>query len=394
MLPKGTVAIDRVWKRFHADRRGPLLRDKMEALEARFRGERRGDWRWALRDVAFHAEPGDSIGLVGLNGSGKSTLLKILSRVMYPYAGRVTTVGRIGALIEVRAGLHPELTGRENVFLYGSLLGLRRKVVARRFEEIVSFAGVEGAIDRQMKFYSTGMQMRLGFAVAAFLEPDILLVDEVLAVGDATFQQKCLDRMRIVLNQGTTIVYVSHDLSTVEATCVRGLWLRDGVIEADGPVADVLEAYRSSFDQLNGFRHPEASVVSLVRAEAAGAGAGANGIHSHESLELRLVFHSAAARPGSVHIGVTASSANPIFVLERPTHFSAGETIVRCTVSRLPLPRGQFTLWVGVTGSRRVELLPWHRVSSFEVAGPRLDRAPQGVVRAAPVYVAAVWDVT
>ena len=258
-LPEGTIAAEHVWKRFHGDRARRQMREKIGHLPAQLRGARRG-WRWVLRDIDFHAAPGDSIGLVGINGSGKSTLLKILCRVMYPYAGNVTAVGRVGALIEVRAGLSSDLTGRENVYLYGSLLGLRRKEVAARFDEIVAFAEVEDAIDRQLKFYSSGMQMRLGFAVAAHLEPDILLVDEVLAVGDASFQQKCLDRMRHVLNQGTTLVYVSHDLATVEATCSRGIWLSDGVVTAAGPIEEVLDGYRRSFDAVDDYPHPESSL--------------------------------------------------------------------------------------------------------------------------------------
>ena len=180
-------------------------------------------WRWALRDIDFDVAPGESVGLVGSNGSGKSTLLKILHRVMYPYAGSVEVVGRVGALIEVRSGIHPQLTGRENIVpVRLAPRAWPPTAVASRFDEIVAFAELEQAIDRQVKFYSSGMQMRLGFAVAAFLEPDVLLVDEVLAVGDAAFQQRCLDRMRYVLTQGTTLVLVSHDLAAVEATCARG----------------------------------------------------------------------------------------------------------------------------------------------------------------------------
>jgi ABC-2 type transport system ATP-binding protein len=342
--------------------------------------------------VGFHASPGESIGLIGLNGSGKSTLLKIVSRVMYPYAGHVEAEGRIGALIEVRAGLHPELTGRENVFLYGSLLGLKRREVAQRFDEIVAFAEVEDAIERQIKFYSTGMQMRLGFAVAAFLEPDILLVDEVLAVGDATFQQKCLSRMRTVLSQGTTLVYVSHDLSTVEATCSRGLWLRDGVVGADGRVGDVLDAYRRFYEGLDGFEHPDTTAMRLVKAETHGPSG--NGIRTNEPIEVRFVLRNAASRSVNLHLGVTAGTANPIFAVERTTHLEEGETAIRCVLSSLPLPRGRFTLWFGVTGDGNQDILPWHRATSFDVIGPTLDPTPRGVVRAAPIHVDAAWELS
>src|SRR5438067_11809037 len=249
MLPDGAIRAERLWKRFRAEARRGMLRDELERLEARLRGDTSAGWRWALRDVTFAAEPGESVGLVGANGSGKSTLLKILTRVMYQYAGRAEAGGRVGALINVRSGIHHELTGRENVLLYGTLLGLGRRTSLRRFEEIVDFAQLEDAIDRQVKFYSSGMQMRLGFAVAAFLEPDILLVDEVLAVGDAAFQQRCLERMRQVLADGTTLVFVSHDLATMEATCTRGLWLRDGLLVQDGPVREVLAGYRAWVEQ-------------------------------------------------------------------------------------------------------------------------------------------------
>ena len=294
-------------------------------------------------------------------------------------------------MIEVRSGIHPDLTGRENVFLYGSLLGLQRREVARKFDEIVAFAEVGEAIDRQVKFFSSGMQMRLGFAVAAFLEPDVLLVDEVLAVGDASFQQKCLDRMRYVLSQGTTLVYVSHDLATVEATCARGLWLNDGAVKAQGPVGDVLDAYRRSFDDVDEFDHPESAVIRLLKAEALAAEG--DGIRSDETLDLRLAFESGEAYVGRVQIGVTQSSAHPIFLVARPVELAVGETAVHCRIAHLPLPHGRFTLWVGVAGGRKRDLLPWHRAASFQVEGPRLDPPPRGVVRAAPVHVDAAWDI-
>jgi ABC-type polysaccharide/polyol phosphate transport system ATPase subunit len=161
MLPKGTIYARHVWKRFRADRRRMLLRDELEHLRNAVRGQSSSRWRWALRDIDLTVAPGESVGLIGINGSGKSTLLKVLARVTYPYAGSLEVAGRVGALIEVRAGIHPDLTGRENVYLYGSLLGLPRREVTRRFDAIVGFAELESAIDRQVKFYSSGMQMRL-----------------------------------------------------------------------------------------------------------------------------------------------------------------------------------------------------------------------------------------
>ncbi len=391
MSPSGTLRATNLWKRFRADRRRMLLRDELERLRNRIRGDADRGWRWALTDVNISAEPGESIGLVGINGSGKTTLLKILTRVMYPYAGHVEVSGRVGALIEVRAGIHPDLTGRENVYVTGSLLGLRRKGVAQRFDEIVAFAELEDAIDRQVKFYSSGMQMRLGFAVAAFLEPDVLLVDEALAVGDASFQQKCLDRMRAVLAQGTTLLFVSHDLAAVEATCSRGVWLGHGAVQEDGPVREALASYRRSIEEAAETSGPASGVVRLVKTEMTSGDGGLP--KTQEPMEIRMVIESEQARAGMVHLGVSDGPATPIFVLRRDVHLGAGETEVRCTIDRLPLPRGRFYLWGGLYDAPGNELLAWHPIAHFDVAGPDLDPPPRAIARMAPVHVQSTWDI-
>jgi ABC-type polysaccharide/polyol phosphate transport system ATPase subunit len=198
---------------------------------------------WSLRDVDLNVAEGEAVGIIGRNGAGKSTLLKILSRITEPTSGIVRTRGRVASLLEVGTGFHPELTGRENVFLNGAILGMRRREVERRFEEIVAFAGVEPFVDTPVKRFSTGMYLRLAFAVAAHLEPDILLVDEVLAVGDAEFQAKCLQRMEAVGGQGRTVVFVSHNLGVVNRLCQRGVWLDKGRVQHTGPTAEVVEAY-------------------------------------------------------------------------------------------------------------------------------------------------------
>jgi ABC-type polysaccharide/polyol phosphate transport system ATPase subunit len=391
MLPEGTIATEHLWKRFRADRRRMLLRDEIERLRARLRGGGAIGWRWALRDINLRAEPGESIGLVGVNGSGKTTLLKVLSRVMYPYAGRVEVSGRVGALIEVRAGIHPDLTGRENISVTGSLLGLPRKEVARRFDEIVAFAELEDSVDRQVKFYSSGMQMRLGFAVAAFLEPAVLLVDEALAVGDATFQQKCLDRMRAVLAQGTTLVFVSHDLAAVEATCGRGVWLHNGSLRADGPVREVLGQYRRSIEEAAESSKQVEGLVRLVKAEVEGADGSTP--RTQQPLILRSVIESSLPRSGRVFIGISDGPATPIFVVRRDAHLIEGETEVTCEIARLPLPRGRFYVWAGVYDSTGHELLPWHPLTHVDVSGPDLDDAPRAIARPVPVHVDAAWRI-
>jgi ABC-type polysaccharide/polyol phosphate transport system ATPase subunit len=391
MLPEGTIAARHIWKRFRADRQRMLLRDELERLRHRFSGRGRERWRWALKDVDFMVEPGESVGLVGINGSGKSTLLKILTRVMYPYAGELELSGRVGGLIEVRAGIHPDLTGAENIYLYGSLLGLPRRTVAKRFDSIVAFAELEQAVNRQVKFYSSGMQMRLGFAVAAFLEPNVLLVDEVLAVGDSTFQQKCLDRMRAVLAQGTTLVFVSHDLASVEATCERGVWLNDGVIIDDGPVRNVLGEYRRSIEESAEAAPPSSGPVRLLKTSAAGERGGVPVTQAPFEVTLRL--ESDAVRTGSLCVGVSEGPATPFFLIRREVQLAAGETEARVCLPRLPLPRGRFYLWAGVQDTKGNDLLFWHPAAHFDVVGPDLDIAPRAVVRLAPIHVEATMTV-
>lgn len=201
---------------------------------------------WALSDVSFTIAPGEVVGLIGRNGAGKSTLLRILSRIVDPTSGRALLRGRVGALLEVGTGFHPELTGRENVFLNGAILGMRRDEVRRKFDEIVAFAEVERFIDTPVKRYSSGMYMRLAFSVAAQLEPEILLVDEVLAVGDSTFQKKCIGKMGEVGQQGRTVVFVSHSMTAVTRLCPRAILLERGRVIADGPSAEVTSAYLRS----------------------------------------------------------------------------------------------------------------------------------------------------
>ncbi len=384
---RGEVSGDRLWKRFRADRGSPQLSDHMR----RFRG--RKDWRWALRDVDVSVAPGESLALIGANGSGKSTLLKIIGGVMDPYAGRMAVGGRLGALIEVRARIHPDLTGRENILLAGTLLGLRRREVARKFDEIAAFAELEGAIDRQVKFYSLGMQMRLGFAVAVFLEPDVLLVDEVLAVGDAQFQQRCLDRMRAVLAAGTTLIFVSHDLAALEALCAEGIWLRDGVVESRGPIAEPLGAYREWVERTAAAGGATAGDGEVGLASVAVVPLGGEALPlTGADVEVRVALTSPRARSGTVCIGVSQGTAAPVFVLRRDVELEEGRTDIACVMHDLPLPAGQFYVWLGVFERER-DLFPWQPAAVMEVRGPRLDGVPRGIVRLAPVHVGADWVV-
>ncbi len=198
---------------------------------------------WALNDVSFSVNHGEIVGVIGRNGAGKSTLLKILSRITHPTRGRVTTRGRVASLLEVGTGFHPELTGRENIFLNGAILGMSRKEITRKFDEIVAFAEVEQFLDTPVKRYSSGMYVRLAFSVAAHLEPEILLVDEVLAVGDAAFQRKCLGKMEDVAHTGRTVLFVSHNMAAMNKICERGILLKSGSLVSDGSIDSVINAY-------------------------------------------------------------------------------------------------------------------------------------------------------
>jgi lipopolysaccharide transport system ATP-binding protein len=198
---------------------------------------------WALKDVSFDVNEGEIFGIIGHNGAGKSTLLKILSRITEPSAGELRIKGRVSALLEVGTGFHPELTGRENVYMNGTILGMRKSEIDQKLDEIVGFSGVEKYLDTPVKFYSSGMRVRLGFSVAAHLEPDVLIIDEVLAVGDVEFQKKCIGKMNEVTGQGRTVLFVSHNMSTIKSLCNRALFLRNGSINYMGSVEATIENY-------------------------------------------------------------------------------------------------------------------------------------------------------
>lgn len=240
----GTGTISRDLERWYARLRGkedPFLRIG-ETNDRTGKGS--SDIVWSLKDINFEIEQGDAVGIIGRNGAGKSTLLKVLSRVTSPTSGRITGKGRIASLLEVGTGFHPELTGRENIYLNGAILGMRKKEITRKFDEIVDFAGVERYIDTPVKRYSSGMYVRLAFAVAAHLESEILIVDEVLAVGDAEFQKKCLGKMGDVSKgEGRTVLFVSHNMASVRTLCTKGILLKNGQLEIEADINTVVDEY-------------------------------------------------------------------------------------------------------------------------------------------------------
>ena len=284
------IRIEQLWKQYRLGviNHGTLARDLQswwarlrgredpnQPLSATAGGESGGDRFWALQDVSFDVCQGDVVGVIGKNGAGKSTLLKILSQVTAPTRGRVMINGRIASLLEVGTGFHPELTGRENIFLNGAILGMNKSEISRKLDEIIAFAEIDRFVDTPVKRYSSGMYVRLAFAVAAHLDPEILVVDEVLAVGDAQFQKKCLGKMEQVGREGRTILFVSHNMAAVRNLCHWAVWLKDGQICQTGQVVDVSESYlrqnltASTLDQVQSLvkKLPKDPVLNLDRIE-------------------------------------------------------------------------------------------------------------------------------
>ena len=255
-MKPGEILVEHAARSFRVyPRESRALKDLLFA-----RRHARGTDVWALRDVSFGIEPGSAVGLVGRNGSGKTTLLRLLSGIVKPTSGRVAVGGRIGSLLELGAGFHPDMTGRENVYLNGSIHGLTRATIREKFDEIVTFAGLEEFIDLPVRTYSSGMYMRLGFAIAAHVEANVLLLDEVFAVGDEAFQRKCFGKIFEFKQNGGTIVFVSHDAAAVERLCDRAVLLKDGAVSFDGPTHEAIVAYRGL---LAGERNPEERAAGL-----------------------------------------------------------------------------------------------------------------------------------
>jgi lipopolysaccharide transport system ATP-binding protein len=328
---------------------------------------------WALRGISFEIAEGEVVGVVGRNGAGKTTLLKVMARITEPTEGRAELRGRVGSLLEVGTGFHPELTGRENVFLNGAILGMRKREIEAKFDEIVAFAEVERFIDTPVKRYSSGMYVRLAFAVAAFLEPEILFIDEVLSVGDQAFQQRCIGRMGEIAHSGRTILFVSHNLASVAALCQRALLIDSGSIVMDGPVDDVLEHYVSTVQTLAGEslvdRHDRQGDgrVRVVHAEVVGRDGGPP--RTGRDAEIRLAFttDSPGAQIGA-NIGIEGALGEPVFTCSsRVTGDSlaapAGGGDLVCSVPELPLLPGRYSLTAYIEANGM--LADWVRSALF-----------------------------
>jgi lipopolysaccharide transport system ATP-binding protein len=333
----------------------------VRSLWSRLRGAKRARRElWALKNVSFDVRPGEVLGVIGRNGAGKSTLLKVLSRVTEPSSGRAELRGRLGSLLEVGTGFHPELSGRENIYLNGSLIGMSRAEIHRQFDEIVAFAEIAEFLDTPVKRYSSGMYVRLAFAIAAHLQPEILILDEVLAVGDAMFQKKCASKMAEVSHQGRTILLVSHDLSTIRRVCDRAIWLDRGEVKCDGPTTDVVAAYLA--DNVEHSRPGQ--TVDLTRASRFGSldvrfvratyfgnesmpGAP---VYTHGPLRVRFTLHADSRRTvDSISAllidrsGLKLLNADSI-CLGKPVELQPGENDLEIRIKSVPLHAGTYLL--------------------------------------------------
>jgi homopolymeric O-antigen transport system ATP-binding protein len=362
MSPDAVIRAERLSKRYRLVTPTPAttVSDAARSALATIRerhavpgGKQDRDWFWALREVSFEVTRGEVLGIVGANGAGKSTLLKILSRITDPTEGRAEIRGRAGSLLEVGTGFHPELTGRDNVFLNGAILGMRRREIERRLDEIVDFAGISRFLDMPVKRYSSGMYVRLAFAVAAHLEPEILLVDEVLSVGDQEFQQRCLGRMDEVAQGGRTVLFVSHNLAAVSALCSRGILLQRGSAVEQGPIETVLERYVASV-------HEGARTSLSARSDRQGSGAlrftglevvgEGSAVLAGDEVEVRLEYQAETElRNVMVSIGVNGLLGEPLFLCstqltgERVRTAPHSATFV-CTIPHFPLMAGRYSV--------------------------------------------------
>jgi lipopolysaccharide transport system ATP-binding protein len=382
-MTKTVISVDGLGKRYSLGNTtggySRLTEDITDAVARVFRRrpERRLDERerelWALRDMSFDIGEGEVVGVVGRNGAGKTTLLKVMARITEPTEGRAEITGRVGSLLEVGTGFHPELTGRENVYLNGAILGMRRQEIASKFDEIVAFAEIERFIDTPVKRYSSGMYVRLAFAVAAFLEPEILFIDEVLSVGDQEFQQRCIGRMGEIAHSGRTILFVSHNLASVSALCTRALLVDAGRLVMDGAVDQVLEHYISTVQALAGesldHREDRQGDGRLRVLRASIASTDGTAVRSGIDAEVRLAYELAEAdRDVTVSIAIDGPLGEPVFfcsnrVTGERLRLAATEGELVCQLPRLPLLPGRYSLtfYIDVNGV----LADWVRNAMF-----------------------------
>jgi ABC-type polysaccharide/polyol phosphate transport system ATPase subunit len=402
------IAFEGVSKHFRGGRTAyQMARDDLFALLKRRASS--AEMVRALDDITIEIPEGEAFGLIGENGAGKTTLLKLASRITYPTHGKIRVRGRVGALIEVGSGLHPELTGRENIGLYGRILGLSRQDIRSRFDEIVEFADIGPALDRPLKQFSSGMQLRLGFSLAAHLEPDVLLVDEAISVGDAGFQYRCVERISTLVREGRTLVFVSHNMSAVEALCERAVLLSRGRIVADGPTRDVIGSYLHGVEERLLEEGPSRAPSFAEELQLLGVtllndrGEEVDGIPSGSPLTVRLALRaSRPIRRPVFEIGIAdgriGSLAMASMLVDGATFEELdGDVTVDCTFHDLPLMPRVYELWGGVMGEAGLgDVLGWQRLRLFRVEGEVAQAGLAAVsetLTKAPLRLDYHWDV-
>jgi ABC-type polysaccharide/polyol phosphate transport system ATPase subunit len=413
------IRFEDISKRYRGGQRGyPSLRSDLTRLARRVLtplrpAEKPSGWL-ALDHLSFEVPQGEAFAIIGPNGAGKTTTLKMLTRISHPTSGRLRVRGRVGALIEVGSGVHPELTGRENIWLYGRIIGMSRPEIARRFDDIVDFAELSESIDMPVKMYSSGMQLRLGFAVASHIDPDIFVVDEALAVGDAGFQVKCIERMTRLVSEGRTLVFVSHNLSAVETICPRGLFLLDGRIEAIGEAREVLRRYldwvdtrqQARIERKRQFQSRPSKFLTVDRVSFHdGRGQERAAFRTGETVEIRLMVSThvpvrrpyfeigiSDGRPGNLILCSMLADGHVVEVVEGPT-------TVTCRIPQLPLLPRVYQIWCSVRSHlAQGELFDWQLVGAFRVAdGPAWLKGPGAIAHTgteAPIHTDYTWRVT
>jgi lipopolysaccharide transport system ATP-binding protein len=387
MNPDFAISIENLGKRYDVDRlRAPkdglrhaienTLRSPLSSLRNRLQTKSRREF-WALRNVSLQVQPGEVVGIIGRNGAGKSTMLKLLSRITFPTEGRIRINGRVASLLEVGTGFHQELTGRENVFLNGAILGMSRAEIIRKFDEIVDFAEVSEFLDTPVKRYSSGMYVRLAFAVAAHLDPEILIVDEVLAVGDTSFQRKCLGKMSSFAENGRTVLFVSHNLEAVRALCNRVIWLNGGGIQQDGPVEEVVENYFDAFSNASTFSAKNEQYGFAVKRVALKDDTGQETSQFSPGEDMIVEINYFAERPleqpyvilAIAGVSGTCFTANMLLDGNRPSVLQ-GEGKLMCRFKALPIFPQSYSVKMSIrTKNGNDRVLEYTDVAFFNVVG-------------------------
>jgi lipopolysaccharide transport system ATP-binding protein len=410
------ISIENLGKRYTVDHRRPDgdgIRHVIEgAVSSPLRWLRSGkspkllhaDF-WALRNLSFQIEQGEVVGIIGRNGAGKSTLLKILSRITVPTEGRICIDGRIGSLLEVGTGFHQELTGRENIFLNGAILGMSRAEIIRKFDEIVDFSGVEEFLDMPVKRYSSGMYVRLAFAIAAHLEPEILIVDEVLAVGDAAFQRKCLGKMGSFAQSGRTVLFVSHNAEAIRTLCQRAVWLKDGGLHRDGSADEILEDYyNTAFNELSfSCSNPDYGFAIQKVVLKNDQGEETNLFCPGDDLIVEILYdaHKPIEKPliALGVLGMTGScfASNMLLDGHSPARLEGPGKII-CTFRSIPLLPQSYVVKMSVrTENVKEFIVSYQEVATFSVVGDLSDYGYKGefltwALRSTPVVVPYEWQ--